>query len=279
MNLTLAISPCPNDTFIFDAMIHQKIDTEGLTFTFILEDVETLNKMAKESTADITKVSYGAVSSLINNYMILDAGGALGKGVGPLLISKTKPSEIPVDIISTTIALPGINTTAHLLFNLAFPGAQHKLFMPFDHIEDAVLNEEVDLGVIIHENRFTYAAKGLYKIADLGDVWEKNTGLPIPLGGIMARRSFDQALRQKINRVIQKSTKFAFEHIEDLPPFVKENAQEMDEAIMRKHIDLYVNEYSLELGLNGRNAVMRLIQASEEFSNKKITNQLEIFAD
>jgi len=279
MNLTLAISPCPNDTFIFDAMIHQKIDTEGLTFTFILEDVETLNKMAKESTADITKVSYGAVSSLINNYMILDAGGALGKGVGPLLISKTKPSEIPVDIISTTIALPGINTTAHLLFNLAFPGAQHKLFMPFDHIEDAVLNEEVDLGVIIHENRFTYAAKGLYKIADLGDVWEKNTGLPIPLGGIMARRSFDQALRQKINRVIQKSTKFAFEHIEDLPPFVKENAQEMDEAIMRKHIDLYVNEYSLELGLNGRNAVMRLIQASEEFSNKKITNQLEIFAN
>ncbi len=279
MNLTLAISPCPNDTFIFDAMIHQKIDTEGLTFTYILEDVETLNKMAKESTADITKVSYGAVSSLINNYMILDAGGALGKGVGPLLISKTKPSEIPVDIISTTIALPGINTTAHLLFNLAFPGAKHKLFMPFDHIEDAVLNEEVDLGVIIHENRFTYAAKGLYKIADLGDVWEKNTGLPIPLGGIIARRSFDQALRQKINRVIQKSTEFAFEHIEDLPPFVKENAQEMDEAIMKKHIELYVNEYSLGLGMNGRNAVMRLIQASEEFSNKKITNQLEIFAD
>ena len=279
MNLTLAISPCPNDTFIFDAMIHQKIDTEGLTFTYILEDVETLNKMAKESTADITKVSYGAVSSLINNYMILDAGGALGKGVGPLLISKTKPSEIPVDIISTTIALPGINTTAHLLFNLAFPRAQHKLFMPFDHIEDAVLNEEVDLGVIIHENRFTYAAKGLYKIADLGDVWEKNTGLPIPLGGIMARRSFDQALRQKINRVIQKSTEFAFEHIEDRPPFVKENAQEMDEAIMKKHIELYVNEYSLGLGMNGRNAVMRLIQASEEFSNKKITNQLEIFAD
>jgi 1,4-dihydroxy-6-naphthoate synthase len=260
-------------------MIHQKIDTEGLTFTYILEDVETLNKMAKESTADVTKVSYGAVSSLINNYMILDAGGALGKGVGPLLISKTKPSEIPVDIVSTTIALPGINTTAHLLFNLAFPGAQHKFFMPFDHIEDAVLNEEVDLGVIIHENRFTYAAKGLYKIADLGDVWEKNTGLPIPLGGIMARRSFDQALRQKINRVIKKSIEFAFEHIEDLPPFVKQNAQEMDEAIMRKHIDLYVNEYSLGLGMNGRNAVMRLLEASEEFSNKKITNQLEIFAD
>lgn len=279
MNLTLAISPCPNDTFIFDAMIHQKIDTEGLTFTYILEDVETLNKMAKVSTSDITKVSYGAVSNLIDNYTILDAGGALGKGVGPLLISKIKPTEIDLNITSASIALPGINTTAHLLFNLAYPGAQHKLFMPFDQIEDSVLNEEVELGVIIHENRFTYADKGLYKIADLGDVWEKNTGLPIPLGGIMARRSFDQALLQKINRVIQKSTAFAFENSEDLSPFVKENAQEMDEAIMRKHIDLYVNEYSLGLGTNGRNAVMRLLQASEEFSNKKTTNQLDIFAD
>ena len=279
MNLTLAISPCPNDTFIFDAMIHQKIDTEGLTFTYMLEDVETLNQMAKLSTADITKVSYGAVSTLIDNYSILDAGGALGKGVGPLLISKIKPSETALDISTLTIALPGINTTAHLLFNLAYPGAQHKIFMPFDYIEDAVLNEEVDLGVIIHENRFTYADKGLYKIADLGDVWEKNTGLPIPLGGIMARRSFDQDLLQKINRVIKKSTAFAFEHTEELPPFVKENAQEMDEAIMRKHIDLYVNEYSLGLGVNGRKAVLSLIKASEEFSNKKTTDQLEIFAD
>jgi 1,4-dihydroxy-6-naphthoate synthase len=277
MKLSLGISPCPNDTYIFDAMIHGKIDTEGLEFTTRLEDVETLNYLAIEGALDITKVSYGVVFQLINEYMILEAGSALGKGVGPLFVSKSIGHEKEIDPSKITVALPGINTTAHLLFSLAYPEIKNKTFVPFHVIEDMVINGEVDAGVIIHENRFTYQQKGLNKLSDLGDVWEKRTGAPIPLGGILVRRSFDPELATKINRIINRSLAFANENAYALPPFVTENAQEMSEEVMRSHINLYVNEFSLALGQEGRSSVMELIKASASLNQKELPEGLSIF--
>ena len=277
MKLSLGISPCPNDTYIFDAMIQGKIDTEGLEFIPRLEDVETLNHMAIQGSLDITKVSYGVVFHLINEYRILEAGGALGKGVGPLFVSKNIGHEKEIDPSKINIALPGINTTAHLLFSLAYPEIKNKIFVPFHLIEDMVLNDEVDAGVIIHENRFTYQQKGLNKLSDLGDVWEKRTGAPIPLGGILVRRSFDPELATKINRIINRSLAFANENAYALPPFVTENAQEMSEEVMRSHINLYVNEFSLALGQEGRSSVMELVKASASLNQKELPEGLSIF--
>lgn len=277
MKLSLGISPCPNDTYIFDAMLHGKIDTEGLEFTTRLEDVETLNHMALEGSLDISKVSYGVVFQLISFYRILEAGSALGKGVGPLFVSKTIGHEKEIDPSKITVALPGINTTAHLLFSLAYPKIKNKTFVPFHVIEDMVINGEVDAGVIIHENRFTYRQKGLNKLSDLGDVWEKRTGAPIPLGGILVRRSFDLELATKINRVINRSLAFANDHVLALPAFVTENAKEMNEEVMRNHISLYVNEFSLALGEDGRLAVLELIKASASLNQKELPEGLSIF--
>jgi 1,4-dihydroxy-6-naphthoate synthase len=277
MKLSLGISPCPNDTYIFDAMIHGKIDTEGLAFTTRLEDVETLNYLAIEGSLDITKVSYGVVFQLINEYRILEAGSALGKGVGPLFVSKNIGHEKEIDPSRITVALPGINTTAHLLFSLAYPEIKNKTFVPFHVIEDMVINGEVDAGVIIHENRFTYQQKGLNKLSDLGDVWEKRTGAPIPLGGILVRRSFDPELATKINRVINRSLAFANENAYALPPFVTENAQEMSEEVMRSHINLYVNQFSLALGEEGRSSVMELIKASAALNQQNLPEGLSLF--
>ena len=277
MKLSLGISPCPNDTYIFDAMIHGKIDMEGLEFTTRLEDVETLNHLAIESSLDITKVSYGVVFQLINAYRILEAGSALGKGVGPLFVSKNIGYDKEIDPSKITVALPGINTTAHLLFSLAYPQINNKTFVPFHVIEDMVINSEVDAGVIIHENRFTYQQKGLNKLSDLGDVWEKRTGAPIPLGGILVRRSFDIEIAKKINRVIHRSLAFANENAYALPSFVTENAQEMSEEVMRNHIGLYVNEFSLTLGKEGRLAVLELVKASAALNQKAIPEGLNLF--
>lgn len=277
MKLSLGISPCPNDTYIFDAMLHGKIDTEGLEITPRLEDVETLNHLAIEGSLDITKVSYGVVFQLINQYMILEAGSALGKGVGPLFVSKNIEDEKEIDPSKISVALPGINTTAHLLFSLAYPEIKNKTFVPFHVIEDMVLTGAVDAGVIIHENRFTYQQKGLKKISDLGDVWEKRTGAPIPLGGILVRRSFDLELSTKINRVINRSLAYANENPHALPSFVTENAQEMSEEVMRNHIGLYVNEFSLALGKEGRLAVLELIKASAALNQKGFPEGLNIF--
>ena len=225
MKLSLGISPCPNDTYIFDAMLHGKIDTEGLEFMPRLEDVETLNQLAIEGSLDISKVSYGVVFQLMGQYRILEAGSALGKGVGPLFVSKKIGHDEEIDFSKIRVALPGINTTAHLLFSLAYPEIKNKTFVPFHVIEDMVINDEVDAGVIIHENRFTYQQKGLNKLSDLGDVWEKRTGAPIPLGGILVRRLFDLDLATKINRVINRSLAFANDHADALPAFVTENAK------------------------------------------------------
>jgi 1,4-dihydroxy-6-naphthoate synthase len=279
MNLTIGLSPCPNDTFIFDAMLNGKIDTEGLTFTHQLEDVETLNRLAKTGSLDISKISYGALPPLLPYYRVLNAGGALGRGVGPIFISKKIDAASNPDLSTLEVALPGIHTTAHLLFSLAYPEVKNKTFIPFHEIEEAVLQNKVDAGVIIHENRFTYQEKGLNKLADLGEVWEKNTGHPIPLGGIVARRNYDLSLLQKINRIIYNSLAYAFANHQVLPDFVTTNAQEMSEEIMRNHIDLYVNDFSLNLGAVGKSAVWKLLEISKQIHNYPVGDEFEVFID
>ena len=257
MEFTLGFSPCPNDTFIFDALVNKKIDTDGIDFKVELEDVQTLNQWAMQGKMDISKISYGVLPLVLDQYELLDAGGALGKGVGPLLIAKR---PIPLtEINSCDIAIPGEQTTAHLLFSLAFPEAEKKRFMVFSGIEEAVLSGAVDCGVIIHENRFTYQQKGLVKLMDLGEYWEKETGAPIPLGGIVMKRGLNAGLVEKINGLIRKSLEYAFERYPELPEYVKGHAQEMDERVMRQHIDLYVNNYSLTLGVEGEKAIQTLL--------------------
>jgi 1,4-dihydroxy-6-naphthoate synthase len=260
-------------------MLHGKIDTEGIEFEYILEDVETLNKMALGASLDISKVSYGVVPKLLPNYRLLDAGGALGKGVGPLFISKNIDGLASNSLHELSVVLPGMHTTAHLLFSLAFPEIRKKIFLPFHEIENAVLSGMADTGVIIHENRFTYASKGLHKLADLGDIWETNTGLPIPLGGIVSKRSLDKTLSRKINKIIRNSLTYAFENMDVLSPFVTANAQEMEESVMRKHIDLYVNDFSLGLGSSGRSAVWKLLEASSILYPEPAGGNFEVFLD
>lgn len=262
MKLSLGFSPCPNDTFIFDAMIHGKIDTEGLEFEVILGDVEELNRGAFAGHLDITKLSYHAFAYLTAHYALLDAGSALGNNCGPLLIAKHPMSKS--EILQSKIAIPGKYTTANFLLAYAFPEAQNKEVVLFSEIEDKVLAEEVDAGLLIHENRFTYEQKGLVKLMDLGEFWETTTGMPIPLGGIVIKRTLPIAIQHKVNRVLQKSVAFAFENPKSSLPFVRAHAQEMDEAVMYQHIDLYVNDYSLQLGERGRAAVQHLFDVAVE---------------
>ena len=257
MKLTLGFSPCPNDTFIFDALVNKKIDTEGLEVEPVLEDVQTLNEWALQGKLDITKISYGVLPLIIGNYVVLNAGGALGKGVGPLFITRNDGELKPVE--EMTIAIPGEQTTAHMLFSLAYPQARKKKFLLFSEIEDAILNGQVDAGVIIHENRFTYQDKGLLKLADLGEYWETTTSNPIPLGGIVIKRSIDPVLQRRADSLIRKSLEYSFAHYPLVTDYVKQHAQEMSEAVMRQHIDLYVNYYSLDLGNDGRSAVKKFL--------------------
>ncbi|MEY3436483.1 MAG: hypothetical protein RL335_939 [Bacteroidota bacterium] len=275
MKFSLGFSPCPNDTFIFDALVNGKLDTGDLSFEYILEDVETLNKMALQEKLDITKISFGTLARIIPSYRVLNAGGALGMGVGPLLVSV---NPITLDQVDTlTIALPGVNTTAHMLFSMAFPEAKNKTFMVFSDIEDAVLTGKVDMGVIIHENRFTYAEKGLTKILDLGEHWEKQTGNPIPLGGIVMNRRFEYGLMKKVDALIRKSLELAQQEYPRLSSFVQYHAQEMDEQVMRQHIDLYVNEYSLGLGTKGKAAVWQLLEIASQFTPEPVSGAFEVF--
>jgi 1,4-dihydroxy-6-naphthoate synthase len=258
MKLTLGFSPCPNDTFIFDALVNKKIDSEGLDFDVVLEDVQTLNEWASQRKLDVTKLSFPAYFINSDVYTILSAGAALGKGVGPLLIAKTLVS-IP-DVQHCRIAIPGENTTANFLLSYALPHAHNKISMLFSDIENAVLNGSVDLGVIIHENRFTYEQKGLLKVLDLGEFWEQKTSLPIPLGCIVTKKSLGKDLQMQIDGLIKKSLEYAFEQYPLLSDYVKEHAQSMDETVMRKHIELYVTRFSLALGEEGENAIEILRQ-------------------
>jgi 1,4-dihydroxy-6-naphthoate synthase len=275
MKLSLGFSPCPNDTFIFDALVNKKIDTEGLDFEVFLEDVQTLNEWAIAGKLDISKISYGVLPQLLENYCVLSSGGALGKGAGPLLISKKQSSPEKSEIEKKSVAVPGKNTTANLLFSLAYPDVTNKKFMIFSEIENAVLKGEVDYGVIIHENRFTYQAKGLYKVIDLGDYWELQTGLPIPLGGIVAKKSINKNTRSKINRLIRQSVEYAFKHYPAITGYVQQHAQEMSEAVMRQHIDLYVNDFSIDLGEEGRNAINKLLSVYQSmYPEKKVYSEI-----
>ena len=262
MELHLGFSPCPNDTFIFDAMLHGKIDTEGITFIPVIEDVETLNQKALQQELAITKLSYHAFAHLVDKYILLDAGSALGFGVGPLLISKNKIENIEDKIANLKIGIPGKLTTANFLLNIAFPQAQQKVEMVFSEIENALINEEIDLGLIIHENRFTYAAKGLHKVIDLGSFWEQKTGSAIPLGGIVMSRKYDKQTLDKVNRIMASSVEFAMKNPLSSAAFVKQHAQEMEESVVVKHIQLYVNKYSLNLGVEGRKAVSTLLDSA-----------------
>ena len=267
--IDLGFSPCPNDTFIFDALVNHKIDTKGFTFKLHLEDVQTLNEWALQGKLPFSKISYGVWPLVKNNYTLLNAGGALGKGVGPMLIytdqtkaanEKTATHNNGKPIIETmTVAIPGINTTAHLLFSLAFPQVKNKKFVVFNEIEDAVLSGKVDAGVIIHENRFTYAQKGLSKWMDLGTYFEETFNAPIPLGGIIARNNIPNIEVQLIDNLIKESVQYAFNHsYEILPEFVKCHSQEMSEQVMRQHIDLYVNDFSIDIGITGKTAIAQL---------------------
>lgn len=256
MKLTLGFSPCPNDTFIFDAMVHGRVDTEGLEFDYFLADVEELNRRAFEGKADITKMSYHAYAYAAQNYLILDSGSALGRKNGPLLISKKDLKR--EDIENASIAIPGKYTTANLLFSIAWPTALNKKEYLFSEIEDALLNEEVDAGLIIHETRFTYQKKGLKKIEDMGEFWERLTGMPIPLGAIVINRNIPLSVATRVNRILKRSLEYAYRDSGSTYDFVSSNAQEMDPDVMNNHIKLYVNEFTADLGIEGKEAIEKL---------------------
>ncbi|HEY1061276.1 MAG TPA: 1,4-dihydroxy-6-naphthoate synthase [Daejeonella sp.] len=271
MKLSLGFSPCPNDTFIFDAMIHQKIDTEGLSFDVVYDDVETLNQKAFRTDLDITKLSYHAYAYLTENYVLLHAGSALGFGVGPLLICNNEYyistysfADLKSQTSNLRIGIPGKYTTANFLLSLAFPEAKNKIEMKFSEIESALLNRQIDMGVIIHENRFTYREKGLKKIIDLGEFWEDLTRGPIPLGGIMIKRDLPKEIKQKVNRIIRRSVEYAFDHPESGMNFICSLSQEMSIEVIKKHIDLYVNKFSIDLGETGRKAVQTFFEEAHK---------------
>lgn len=265
MRLKLNFSTCPNDTFMFGALVNSKINSGDYLFDVMLSDIEELNGLAVQGIPDVTKLSFGVFPKVAGDYQLLDSGSALGTGVGPLVVSRKK--IYPDEVSSVRVALPGEHTTAHLLFNLAFPGTRRKSFYRFSNIQDVVLSNEADAGVIIHESRFTYQAKGLLKVMDLGDFWEKKTGLPAPLGGVAVRKSLPENVRVAINQLLCSSIEFAFKNPQEVLPYVKQHAQEMDTEVMLKHIDLYVNKFSLSLGDNGRMAIVELLKASNKIPN------------
>ena len=260
MKLSLGFSPCPNDCFMFDAIVNHRIDTEGLEFAVHLADVEALNDAALAGQAQVTKLSYHAYAHCTARYVLLDAGSALGRNCGPLLISKRELSVEDAADGRLRIAIPGKYTTANFLLGLAFPRAQNTHEVVFSEIEAALLRDDYDAGLIIHENRFTYEAKGLKKIIDLGEFWEREAGAPIPLGGIVVSRLLTDDVKGRVNRVVRRSVEYAFANRAASLPFVRAHAQEMSEAVMYKHIDLYVNEYSVDLGQDGRRAVELLFE-------------------
>lgn len=261
MKLRVGFSPCPNDTFIFYALVHGLIQTD-LRIEPVIADVEELNHKAFAGELEVTKLSYHALGHVLHQYALLDAGSALGNNCGPLLISK-RPLN-PAEINDATIAIPGKYTTANFLLSLAFPSAKRKIEMLFSEIEDALLADEVDAGLIIHENRFTYQSKGLRKILDLGEFWESSTGLPIPLGGIAIKRALPKNIQKEFNRILKESVLFAMANPSATTNYVKKYAQEMDETVMNNHIKLYVNDFTVTLGKTGKSAVLKLFSMARE---------------
>jgi len=257
MKLSLGFSPCPNDTFIFFALLNHKIDTRGLEFTPVIEDVESLNRRALNNDLKVTKLSFATYSLVRHHYQLLDAGSALGNNCGPILISKRKISE--EEIPECSVAIPGKYTTANFLLDFFYPRVKSKQEMIFSGIEGALLNGETDLGVIIHENRFTYEKKGLQKVADLGELWEQETNFPIPLGGIFAKANLGEEIIRSVDYLIRESVLYAFAHPEEAINYVRQYSQEMDEEVMWQHIRLYVNDYTISMGEKGRAAVAKFL--------------------
>ena len=271
-SISLGYSPCPNDTFIFYAMMHGKIDTDDLSFNEVLLDVETLNRKALNTEIDVTKTSYAAFGRLRDSYTLLRSGGALGRGCGPLVV--VKDDYTMEDLRNKRIAIPGRLTTAYLLLQLfdpAFilasyntpPSDSRIIEMPFHEIMDAVSRGTVDAGLLIHESRFTYPSYGLKQLMDLGAWWEKETGLPIPLGCIIARRSLGNALNMKIDRTIRQSVEYAFSNRTEPMTYIKEHSQELSDDVINQHIALYVNNFSLDIGHEGEKSVSELISRAE----------------
>lgn len=255
--LTLGYSPCPNDTFIFYALVHGRIGTGGLAFREVLDDVETLNQMARQARLDVTKVSFHAFAHLRDAYCLLRSGGALGRGCGPLVIARDTADMQALR--GKTIAVPGELTTAFLLLQVFDPSLKEQVrIMPFHRIVDAVKQGETDAGLIIHESRFTYQQQGLYQVADLGAWWEQETGLPIPLGCIIARRSLGRTAVQQVDSLIHESVAYAFAHRRETKDYIKRYAQELEDDVIDRHIELYVNEYTRDIGEDGIRAVREL---------------------
>lgn len=264
MNLTLGFSTCPNDTFMFDALVHRRIDTGNYAFDVQMADIFHLNQMAEAGERDILKISYQTYGRIQDRYHLLDAGSALGHNCGPLLISREPISPAQLRVGTLRVAIPGANTTANLLLSFFAPQLTNKVELIFHDIMPALVSGEVDLGVIIHENRFTYQQHGLRLVQDLGEYWEVQTQLPIPLGAIVAKKSLGEAVIADIERMMRESVSYAFEHPTASQPYVRAHAQEMDPEVMKAHIDLYVNEYSLSLGEKGRKAVDKLLITGEK---------------
>lgn len=263
--LTLGYSPCPNDTFIFYAMIHGKIDTDGLKFKETLLDVETLNQKALKGELDLTKVSFHAFGHLRDNYALLRAGGALGRGCGPIVVSNERHTM--EDLRDKKIAIPGKLTTASLLLQLydpAFANSSNLVFMPFHKIMDAVVNGDVDAGVIIHESRFTFVSFGLKRVVDLGQWWEKETGLPIPLGGILAKRNLGRELIIQIEDILRQSVDYSYNNRFEPMGYIKQHSQELSEGVIKDHISLYVNDFTIDIGDEGEKAIAELLARAKD---------------
>jgi len=256
--LSLGFSPCPNDTYIFHALVNGLIDTGDLLFEPVMADVEELNRMATEARLDVTKVSIGAYPAVSSRYIILDAGAALGKGVGPILVRK--PGTTLKAVEDGPVAIPGKRTTANLLMSIFYPHVKNKNELIFSDIEKSVTNGIVSAGLLIHEGRFTYKAHGLELMSDLGQLWEQSTGSPLPLGIIAANRNLAPGLAYQISELIQKSILYARLHPEASKEYIRNHAQEMDDDITQKHIDLYVNDYSVDLGIEGKKAILELLE-------------------
>ena len=264
MNLTLGFSPCPNDTFMFEAIINRRIDLEGIKFNISIADVSQLNKWSFDARLDVTKLSFNAFRYCVKYYALLDSGSAVGRNCGPLLIKKPRTKLTS----QSSIAVPGKFTTANMLLELAFPQFLNTREVLFSEIEELVLNNKMDAGLIIHENRFTYESRGLEKVIDLGEFWETKYALPIPLGGIVLKRDLNRDIQQKVNRVLKRSIEFALSNPEVSNSYVKLNAQELEQKVINSHIDLYVNDFTISLGSEGRNAVEKIF---ENTSSEKTT--------
>ncbi|HOE38482.1 MAG TPA: 1,4-dihydroxy-6-naphthoate synthase [Bacteroidales bacterium] len=260
MKLKLAISPCPNDTFMFDALINKKIDTKNFDFEIIIDDIEKLNTYTKQQEVDISKTSFHNFLKISDSYQLLNSGTAMGKNCGPLIVSKRK--IYPNELKDCKIAIPGESTTANLLMQIFFNEAQNKNVYLFSDIEELVLSNECDAGLLIHETRFTYQKRGLKLIADLGNLWENKFNLPIPLGGIIVKRSLPDKIKQEIDKMLCESINLAFKNLRGTISFMKKHAVEMDEEIMMQHVNLYVNEYSKDIGDLGKKSIYKL---REEF--------------